>query len=267
MPMSPRVVLLALLAAVATVAPSSAAVAGKRPVTTTAPEGWDVSYPQCGAALPSSAPLAIVGVDGGRVFSGNSCLATELSWAGRSASTHYYVNTGNPGPRVSTHWPSGQTSPQLCATTYPDNDSTTCAYNYGWNAAADSWSRAVAAAASAGVASPVGATWWLDVETGNSWEALQYGGTPLYQASDLAALQGERDYLLSQGAGSVGVYSTSYQWSQIVGSASFGGAPAWVAGVSSHANAQSHCTATSFTGGRVALAQFAQNGYDADLRC
>jgi len=266
--MSTRLVALVLLALVASAAPASAK-STRPPTPSTPPSGWDVSYPQCGAALPTPAQLAVVGVDGGRVYAVNSCLSSELAWGARSAegAPQYYVNTANPGPRVSTKWPSGQQAPQICAGVYPDNDSVDCAYDYGWNAAADSWARAVAAASTAGVTSPASSAWWLDVETGNSWETLQYGATAGYQANDLASLQGERDYLLSRGVASVGVYSTSYQWGQIVGSADFSGAPAWYAGVGSQSNAQSHCTLTSFTGGAVRLAQYAQSGYDADLRC
>jgi len=264
--MPTRLVLLVLAALVSVAAP--AAAKSPRPVSTP-PAGWDVSYPQCGAALPVPTQFAVVGVDGGRVYSANACLSTELAWGARSAegAPQYYVNTANPGPRVSTKWPSGQQAPRVCAPSYPANDSVDCAYDYGWNAAADSWARATAAASAAGVPSPAGSAWWLDVETGNSWETLQYGATATYEANDWASLAGQRDFFLARGVGSVGVYSTSYQWGQIVGAATFDAAPAWYAGVGSKATAQSHCTTTSFTGGRVVLAQYAQSGYDADLRC
>lgn len=265
--MPSRLAPLVLVALLAAAAPASAK--SSRPATTP-PAGWDVSYPQCGTALPSPSQFAVVGVDGGRVYATNACLSTELSWGARSAegAAQYYVNTANPGPRVSTKWPSGQQTPRVCAASYPANDSVDCAYDYGWNAAADSWARATAAATAAGVRSPVGSAWWLDVETGNSWETLQYGASAAYEANDRASLAGQRDYLLARGVPAVGVYSTSYQWGQIVGTATFDAAPVWYAGVSSKSTAQSRCTTTpSFTGGRVVLAQYAQSGYDADLRC
>lgn len=37
--------------------------------------GYDVSYPQCSGQLPSNRAFAIVGVNGGKSFSVNPCLA------------------------------------------------------------------------------------------------------------------------------------------------------------------------------------------------
>jgi hypothetical protein len=239
------------------------ASAKPRSTTSSSPSGYDVSYPQCGSRLPKDAQFVVVGVDGGRVRSANPCLAGQAAWAANApGAPAYYVNTGNPGPQVSSYWPSGQTSPRPCAATFPANDSVDCAYDYGWNNAQDSWSRAVAA----GVPNLRG-SWWLDVETGNSWETLEYGQSATYQANDLAVLQGQRDFLLAQGVQAVGVYSTGYQWSQVVGSATFGGSATWYAGVGSLASAQSHCGAAGFTGGPVTMVQFAKNGYDGDVTC
>ena len=111
--------------------------------------GYDISYPQCGGPFPASPAFGIVGVNGGRVFSPNPCLGTgavmaELAWAG-GTSVQLYANTGNPGPALSTHWPTGQTSPRACNTaTSPGADTADCAYDYGWNGAADSYQAAVA---------------------------------------------------------------------------------------------------------------------------
>src|SRR3954468_21013515 len=61
--------------------------------------GYDVSFPQCGSALPSTPSFGIVGVNGGRVFTANSCLESQLVWARNTAygSPVFYANTGNPG--------------------------------------------------------------------------------------------------------------------------------------------------------------------------
>ena len=232
----------------------------------TTPATYDVSYPQCGGALPSGADGGIVGVNGGRVYTANPCLTSEWAWATKAAPNPpaLYANTGDPGPAVSTKWPTGQTSPQACSATDPN--STACSYDYGWNAAKDSYADAVASGTAG-----AGAAWWLDVETGNSWETLesQYGQTAAAKAADTASLQGAAAALHDSGLASVGFYSTSYQWGQITGGtgATFAGNAAWVAGVGSLATAQANCTTTSFTGGRIQLTQYAKNGYDADNRC
>ena len=46
---------------------------------------------------------------------------------------------------MSDHWPVGQRSPRTC--TRAHTDTTGCAFDYGWNAAADSLARARVAAA------------------------------------------------------------------------------------------------------------------------
>jgi hypothetical protein len=261
-----------LLAATAAAQPAAASPAPDkaskpRPAVST---GYDVSYPQCGTSLPSLPRFSVVGVDGGRVLKPNPCLTTLIIWA-RSATEpapSYYLNTGNPGPLVSSYWPSGQQVPRVCAESYPVNDSEACAYDYGWNAAQDSITRAAAAAAIAGAPDPATATWWLDVETGNSWESLQYGSSPAYLANDTAALQGMVDQLRAHGVSTVGAYSTTSQWTAITGGASLGGVPVWYAGVGTLAQAQSRCSSVySFTGGPVTLTQYASSGFDADWRC
>ena len=152
--------------------------------------GYDISYPQCGSVFPRNPAFGIVGVNGGIVFSANPCLASQLTWAGTNA--QLYANTGNPGPQLSTHWPTGQSTPRVCSASNPDT--VDCAYDYGWNAAADSYRKAVDAYVSLGRApqgatrTPTANTWWLDVETGNSWRD---------DARNVAVLQGAIAYLES----------------------------------------------------------------------
>ena len=55
-------------------------------------------------------------------------------------------------------------------------------------------------------------TWWLDVETMNSWQS----GSRDALARNRATLEGMTAYLVSRG-GRVGIYSTNQQWAQIVG--------------------------------------------------
>jgi hypothetical protein len=227
--------------------------------------GYDASFPQCGK-VPPTGSFGIVGVDGGRPFAVNVCLASEIASATVAGPPAYYVNTANPGPRLSTHWPIGQQAPRVCDASAPD--SAGCSYDYGWNAAADSYARATAAATSVGAPAVSTATWWLDAEMSNTWESLELGQTAATYANDTAALTGMRDYLHDQGVRTVGVYSTAHQWRQITGGASLGRAPVWYAGLGGPSSAAAHCASTfSFTGGPVRLAQYAKGGLDADNAC
>jgi hypothetical protein len=222
--------------------------------------GYDISYPQCGGTFPASPAFAIVGVNGGKVFSVNSCLAAQVAWGGGTAA-ELYANTGNPGPALSSFWPKGQTTPRFCDANNPDT--VDCAYDYGWNAAQHSLQTAQSAYGSLGIAtSPAATRWWLDVETANSWRT----DTSL----NVAALQGEFDYLTSAGVANVGFYSTTSQWNTITGGSKlFSPAPSWGAGSPSEKAAKSLCatTVTSFTGGRLAMVQYIYQGFDANVRC
>jgi hypothetical protein len=229
------------------------------------PVGFDVSYPQCGQTLPAGGGVAIVGVNGGLPFSGNPCVGSELVWAGTSA--ELYANTADPGPLLSSHWPNGQTVPQQCNTPdAPGEDTTSCAYDYGWNAAKDSYADAVAGYVAAGLA-PAGATatpqpnaWWLDVELENSWEATV--------ANNLSELQGEVDYLRSVGVSTIGFYASTAAWATITGnSTQFSPDPFWLPGAGSLADAQGRCAATAPNGGQTTLVQFPQGSVNADLIC
>jgi hypothetical protein len=235
------------------------------------PVGYDVSYPQCGARLPS-ALFGIVGVNGGIVFSANPCLGTgdgasELAWAelyDGSGGAMLYANTGDPGPALSKHWPIGQTAPEFCDPSQPD--SSACSYDYGWNAAADSYRDAVNAYVQIGELA-VGATqtprpnpWWLDVESANSWEA-----TP---ANNVAELQGEVAYLQSQGVSSIGFYANASDWASITGATTvFASFPSWQPGAGTQTTAQSYCGKAGVNGGPITISQYRANGLDADLRC
>lgn len=245
------------------------------------PTGYDISYPQCGRAFPTNVLFGIVGVNAGIVYSPNPCLGadgpdpSQLGWAEANAPSaehaQLYANTGDPGPELSSYWPDGRDAPQSCnpdhSTDLALRDTPACNYDYGWYAAEDSYQTAVAAYASLGdvnpldaTATPYGNTWWLDVETANSWRT-----DPTRNA---AALQGAADYLASRGITSIGFYSTPTQWSSITGDpAGFALYPSWVAGARNIRGAQQNCAGTGFTGGPIALAQYFSNGFDADIGC
>jgi hypothetical protein len=200
--------------------------------------------------------------------------------AGRPSSPGFYMNTANPAPHSSYYWPaSGSSDPALCKDAGSATDPG-CAYDYGWHAAANALSSTISALASAGIPGSAATTrtWWLDVETGNTWNSTG--------SANAADLQGSIDYLRSQGIPAVGVYSTAYQWTTITGgyttstassyakawqpefTSAYGiaGSPDWIAGASSARQAAANCR-RSFTGVAVALAQYPSGGFDADLRC
>ena len=261
------VVALALLAAVVAV-PGTASAA----VTTV---GYDVSYPQCGTALPSARAFAIVGVNGGLSTKANPCLSTQLRWAARSNGSvttqpkaQVYLNTANPGElraQVST-WPTAGSTPYgTCA---GENDQA-CSWQYGYERALNSVvSHFTPAARAAGVDTlPSRYTWWLDVETENTWQS----GSSDAQARNRATLEGMTAYLLARG-GRVGYYSSSLQWAQIVGSvpsdSMLAGRPSWLAGSTSLSDAQSDCRNPALSpGGRVTLTQYIANGVDRNRAC
>ena len=237
------------------------------------PTGYDISYPQCGRSYPTSTAFGIVGVNDGIVYSANPCAPSELAWA-EAAKNHapaFYANTADPGPGYSSHWPAGQQSPEAC----DGSNSVACSYDYGWNAAQNSFAAAVAAEQADGSASSTtaaaAAPWWLDVETGNSWESLEsaYGATAASDANDQADLRGAVAYLTSHGVGTVGFYSTGSQWTSITGGtgSTFAASPEWEASFQTLSSAQAGCSSTSFTGGRLALTQYPSGGFDADYAC
>jgi hypothetical protein len=246
--------------------------------TRQSPSGYDVSYPQCGQALPSSPLFGIVGVNNGILYSTNPCVGPELSWAQGAANRApaFYANTADPGPAYSSHWPTGQVSPQACDPTA--NNSTACSFDYGWNGAQNSFAVAVRAEQQAnGTSWPTATTaaaqapWWLDVETANSWQTLEsaYGQTAGSRANDIGALDGAVAYLHSVGVAQVGLYSTSYQWTQVTGGTGshFVADPDWVAGYGTQTSAQTGCSTGGFAGGGVRLTQYPSNGFDADYAC
>ena len=232
--------------------------------------GYDVSWPQCGDPLPEAISFAIVGVNGGRVYSPNPCLGigeddSQLEWAGPQADL--YLNTGNPGPDRSGYWPLGQAAQLECDTAAsPGADTADCAYLYGWNAAADSYRIALEAFIGLGWAEPDAdrvpgeRTWWLDVEVANTWR--------LDWSLNVAMLQGAVDYLESMEVSEVGFYSTPLLWWQVTGGTdAFADYPAWHGGASDQAEADEWCAADSFTGGEIRIVQWIENGLDHNYRC
>lgn len=274
--------------------------------------GLDVSWPQCDRVLPVATPFAVVGINGGTAASTNPCLADQLRWAFAATTetpaeeprVQLYVNTANPGEVLQeytvTTWPTdnvdsrGSDSFQHsdaarrnpyghCATT-PGNyngytNDMACSWQYGWNRAVGSIDkRFLPAAQTAGVSDDVADyTWWLDVETMNSW---QRSGMQA-RARNAAALEGMAQFYAAEGVSELGLYSTHYQWRQIVGetvgsldpaghpiAGNLINAPAWIAGAVDPTSAQLRCsTLTGLTGGPVVMNQYIADDLDHNLRC
>ena len=253
------VTMLALLVTVPAAGADAATTFGRFASSASPAPGYDVSWPQCSGPLPADPAFGIVGVNKGIVFSPNPCLASEVIWAGGTRAG-LYASTANPGPALSTHWPTGQSSPMVCSATDPDTAA--CAYDYGYNAASDSYADAVAAFAALGLAgTPAGSSWWLDVETSNSWRSDVSLNT--------SALSGAVHYFATvAGVASLGFYSTSYQWGVITGgTTTFSAYPSWIAGATDASGASADCSGPGFTGGAVWLAQYPSGGFDANVLC
>jgi hypothetical protein len=237
--------------------------------------GYDVSYPQCGKSLPSSRAFAVVGVNGGLSTKANPCLTAQLTWASKSSGAvpaqpraQLYLNTANPGEvrdQVST-WPKTGTNRYGAC---DGSNSEACSYQYGWERATNSVVTFFAPAAQAArlATDPAAYTWWLDVETMNTWQS----GSAAALARNRATLEGMTDYLVSRGAG-VGLYSTGSQWSQIAGTvpptSTLAGRPNWLAGASTLSGAKANCSKPALVpGGKVTMTQYVLKGWDRNNSC
>ena len=241
--------------------------------------GNDISYPQCGKLYPKNPQFGVVGINGGIATTTNPCLSSELSWANNSlggvsqAKIQVYVNTADPGGLNTASWPSNNTDPSGYVTTNPygtcdGSNSLACSWQYGWNRIVDDvQSRLVPAAQAAKLStSPSSYPWWLDVETANTWES----GSTLALQENAADLEGMVASLQFKGA-TVGLYSTSSQWNQIVGSlsstSSLNGLNSWLPGATSSSGAKANCSLPSLTsGGKVTITQYTTT-YDYDYSC
>lgn len=209
--------------------------------------GRSISWPQCGGAFTSQpGTFGIVGVTGGRAFYQNPCLVSEYHWAqSAQVAPSLIMNLNAP---VGTTAFKAQTGPRgTCAPT----DAVCLSYNYGYNAAQS----AFADAQSQGTPS---STWWLDVETDNSWADES--------AQNTQVIQGAIDFLRSQSI-TTGIYSAARDWQKIAGGFR-PDLPVWLAGTLDQAAAPAGCAqSNSFDGGPVWLVQFTITDYDGVYAC
>jgi hypothetical protein len=237
-----------ILATVASLLGNHAGPAAYTPGST----GHDISYPQCGGALPTGA-FRIVGVNGGSPFVHyNPCLAAEYAHSPNAA---LYINTGYDPLYTQVD---GQYTTKGCLAKSALVHGA-AEQKAGWAVGCSEASRSIAYAASEGIAKP--SSWWLDVETENSWSS-----------DDLSlnqhTIQGIVDTLHRSSRAVVGIYSTGYQWRKITGGLPVSGVRAnWVAtGSPSAADAPAYC-GTGFSGAPVWFVQYLQGGFDTNYVC
>lgn len=254
-------------------------VAGTTPVAAAPPKdpvGIDISWPQCGKTLPEGPAFAIVGVNGGLASNDNQCFADQLAWAKKFTTggtaqpkVALYVNTANPGHEGS-WWPASNTyNGVVVPQPYGPCDSggavegpvnLACSYVYGYV-------RAYQDAVERVRTDPGSYFWWLDVETGNSWQTGETNSAALNRAT----LEGMVDYFKSTTVG-VGIYSTSSQWGTIAGTvpstSSLAGLPSWLAGAKTLRGAKSNCSLPGLTPrSTVTVTQYVSAGLDYDYSC
>ena len=214
--------------------------------------GYDISYPQCGGPYPSGA-FGIVGVNGGYPFVYyNPCLSDQYSHTTNAA---LYINTGYDPSYTQVD---GKHSTAECVTQSATTTGSP-AQQAAWAVGCSEASRSIAYAASQGASSP--SSWWLDVETSNSWSSTDL-------SLNQYTIQGIVDTLLRQSPAAVGVYSTAYQWRTIVGNLPVSGVLAdWVAtGSTSAGRARVSCE-TGFSGRPVWFVQYLRAGFDTNYTC
>jgi hypothetical protein len=279
-----RSVVVVVLSLLMTISAASPVLAAKPTSRQPVPVGNDISWPQCGKSLPKDQAFGIVGVNGGLATTPNPCLAAQLSWAAKSSGAlasqpkiQLYVNTANPGEIIDqvTTWPTNNTDKTGATAPNPydnctGNNDLACSWQYGWNRAVeDVLDHFTPAARTARVSTdPAAYRWWLDVETVNTWQS----GSPEALARNMATLEGMTAYFTSRG-GTVGLYSTNYQWNQITGStipatSNLYRLPSWLAGARSQSGAAANCANPPLTaGGNVTLTQYVSKSLDYDYAC
>jgi hypothetical protein len=239
--------------------------------------GADVSWPQCGSALPTDHAFGVVGVNADLANTTNPCLGSELSWAALAAggtaqpTAQLYVLFANPAAAAASAWPTSNAfkgyapkNPYGSCTTRaggkPQN-SPACSFLYGYALGGDD-------ATKRGVAAPGSHRWWIDVETQFSHQADT--------ALNRSVLEGMVAGLQSGGATTIGFYSTASQWATVAGvvpkTSTASGRSSWVAiGPGTLAAAQKACSGAGLAGGKTAMTQyvtaFGTTTIDRDVSC
>lgn len=274
--------LLAILIVPPVVFAAKPSASGSKPAPNVDMKGYDVSYPQCGKRLPTDHYFGVVGVNGGNAASANSCLADQLVWANQAKTgskqprVQLYVNTANPGEVISqiSTWPKSSVDSNGNTPTNPygacngANDEA-CSWLYGWNRSIYTENVFKTAASSKGIGTDTASyTWWLDVETMNTWQT----GSNQALIRNTAAIEGFGAYYQSKGA-KIGLYSTADQWREITGNniaanSNLIALPNWRPSGASLSNAKANCSVAPLTsGGYISLTQYVVKNLDNNYSC
>ncbi|MCS6548996.1 hypothetical protein NYS50_14015 [Curtobacterium flaccumfaciens pv. flaccumfaciens] len=256
-------------AGIAVAGPSSGASAAVTPL------GVDISWPQCGSQVPTDQAFGIVGVNGSLGNQTNPCLAEQLAWSAKSVGgsaqpkTQLYALFANPGLKASV-WPTSNryqntvpTNPfGKCVTKGGKKQVTlACSFMYGYARGYDD-------VQSRGVPNPSAYRWWIDVETGLSYQPDT--------AQNRAAMQGMIVGLKTAGIKRIGLYSTTSQWKTIAGTVKSNsplyGRSNWIAlGKSTVTKARKACSGTPLPGGTIAMVQvvvpYGSGSIDRNVSC
>jgi hypothetical protein len=238
---------------------ASAAPVALHGTSSTVVAGGDVSWPQCpvGMGIPSRRSLGlpmpgdlarfvVIGLTNGPAFTPNPCLASQVQWARdrRVPVSAYAVAT----------WPTTRQLSRYGATgPYAGTTRRSRLRNVGYAEGRYNLRRL----SSVGLTVP---HVWIDVE---HYSIRPWSGD---RRANRAVVRGvARAY---QDAGiATGFYSTSLQWTDIVGRVSWG-LPEWhTAGPRSKSVALSRCSEPPFQAGPVVLAQWWTDTADHDLVC
>ena len=239
--------------------------------------GVDISWPpsNCTVPIPQEVTLGIVGVTGGKAFTPNPCLAQETTkFKGRQL--ELYINGDyQSGPALQTYQDSRIAKFKTCDSATPDFMKCV-AEDYGYN----NGQYAVQQADKNGVSASV---WWIDVETGNSWDGNTSGHSVSENISSLTGTMEAIEKYASETAKTpvvIGFYSVpGTMWNKITGGWQAPDArnidnpkthaPNWVSkAIGSLAEAEAACRGNDFTGGGTRLVQYQTDpSIDRDVSC
>ncbi|MBF4162218.1 glycoside hydrolase family 25 domain-containing protein [Nocardioides acrostichi] len=221
--------------------------------------GSDFSWPQCpkGMGIPQkrsmglpgplpAAEYAVIGLTNGPGFFPNPCLADQAALASsQGLMTAAYAVVSYPDSDTLSRF--GDDGP------FDGGDRLGALKNVGYQQALYN----VRSMRAAGLASPIV---WIDVEPVKFFE---WSGD---EAANAAVVEGTRRGYTDLGY-EVGVYSTPYLYSQIVGGFAMR-VPEWrAAGPTSRAAALSKCSGESIQGGVPVMGQWVEQGRDQNLTC